>query len=256
MRRLAILVPSRVLLFCLLAATVGCHMPSRLSPHAAPSPANSQAAVSQERDACSPQALSDADARVRESPTDPQAHAAAGEVLRACFESSKDVHIGRRAADAYIWAAELSVKRGDVRYTREVSELLASLRDLDRLRKVFDALLKSGAAEDEGRRYLLLVDYADALAALGTEENAWALFDQAIQLRPQNNIEAVNRYARRLIDQGHPERAAELLESTLTRDQRIRHVLPAYLWREALQKSGKSTAPADEEIKVIQARRV
>lgn len=244
-----------LLLFCLLTATVSCQVPPPPSPERATSPTNSQAKVSLGIDACSPQVLSDADSQAREHPTDPQTQAAAGEVLRACFESSKDIYIGRRAANAYIRAAELTVKGGDVRYTREVSELLASLGNSDQLRKVFDAFLKSEAAEDQGRRYLVLVDYADALAALGIEEDAWTLFDQAIQLRPQNNIEAVNRYARRLIERGQPERAAELIESTLTRDQRLRHVLPAYLWREALHKSGKNTVPADEEIRIIEARR-
>jgi hypothetical protein len=56
------------------------------------------------------------------------------------------------------------------------------------------------------------------------------------------------------MDRGQPDRAAELIESRLTREQRLRHVLPAYLWREALQKSGKSTAPADDEIQAIEAR--
>jgi tetratricopeptide (TPR) repeat protein len=147
------------------------------------------------------------------------------------------------------------LKQGDVRYTRELSELLASLRDLDRLRAVFDAFLQSEAVKDPGRRYLVLVDYADALAILGVEEDAWNLFDQAIQLHPQNNIEAVNRYARRLIDRGLPEKAAELIESALTHDQRLRYVLPAYLWREALQKAGQNTTPADEEIRAIKAGR-
>jgi hypothetical protein len=178
-----------------------------------------------------------------------------GEALRSCFDQSRDMEMARRAVGAYTRAAELSLAEGDARYTRELSELLVATRDSERLHKAFESFLATPAAKDQGERYVVLVDYADGLAGLGLQAEAWKRFEEAISLQPQNNVEAINRYARRLIDSDHPQKAAGLIESRLTHDQRIRHVQPAYLWREARQRAGMDTDPADEEIRLIESRR-
>ncbi|MFL6258808.1 MAG: hypothetical protein ACJ76Y_03750 [Thermoanaerobaculia bacterium] len=99
-----------------------------------------------------------------------------------------------------------------------------------------------------------MLDYADGLASLG-DDKAWSYFDRALELRPKGDIEAVNRYARQLIDHGESRKAVAILQDRLTPEQRIRFRLPAYLLREAQQKAGLDTSSADAEIARIESRR-
>lgn len=195
------------------------------------------------------------DCRVPEAGSgDARALAAVGEAYKACFERSGDPQQARQAADAYIRAAQTGLeKEKRILYTREISDLLVELRDKERLQEVFRPFLEKGPASDQDDYYLALVDYADALARLG-DDSAWQHFERAIEIHPQNNIEAINRYARHLIDRGQPEKAVEMLEKRLTKEQRIRFVRPAYLRQEALRRAGLSTASADEEISAIEKR--
>lgn len=195
------------------------------------------------------------DCRVPEAESgDARAQAAVGEAYKACFEKSGDPQYARQAADAYVRAAQTGLEKDKrILYTREIADLLVQLQDKTRLQKVFGPFLESGPASDQDDYYLALVDYADALARLG-DDSAWEHFERAIEIHPQNNIEAINRYARHLIDRGQPEKAAEMLEKRLTKEQRIRFVRPAYLRQEALRRAGLDTAPADEEISAIEKR--
>jgi hypothetical protein len=177
-----------------------------------------------------------------------------GAAYRACFDRSGDTQYARKAADAFIRAADLGLKEGQILYTSEISETLSQTRDKERLRQVFERFLATDPARDPDRYYLALLDYAGGLAALG-DAGAGTYFEKAVESHPRNNLEAVNRYARYLIDSGQPGKAAELLASRLTKAQRIRSVQPAYLRREALRRAGMDTAPADAEIAEIERGR-
>jgi hypothetical protein len=185
---------------------------------------------------------------------DSDSQARLGEAYRSCFESSRDREQARKAADAYVQAALLASQKGDVRYTREVSELLVQLQDKTRLQEVFGKILDGASSKPPDRQYLVLVDYADALASLH-DESAWSYFERAIELRPGNNVEAINRYARHLIDEGQPQKAIEVLETRMTPEQRVRFGQPAYLRQEAMRRAGLDTGPADAEVAQIQGRR-
>lgn len=187
--------------------------------------------------------------------TDREAQARVGAAYRACFDRTHNSEDARLATDAYIRAAKLSRDQENrLLYTSEISELLVQQGDRKRLSQVFDDLLGVNVARDPDGHYLALTDYASALAKLH-DESAWKYFESAIDLHPQNNIEAINRYAQALIDAGHPKEAAEMLDRRLTKDQRIRFVRPAYLRQEALRRAGLDTASADKEVAAIESRR-
>lgn len=211
--------------------------------------ASCQAAPSAERASASqatPAACPEAESLAARRPSDAEGLARLGEAWRSCGAA-------RQAADAYIQAALLALEKGDVRYTREVSELLVQTQDKARLQQVFGQILDKASSGPPDRHYIALIDYADALAAL-RDESAWGYFERAIELRPGDNAEAINRYARHLIDQGQPQKAIDLIESRLTPEQRIRFGRPAYLRREAMQRAGLDTGPADAEIARIESR--
>lgn len=171
---------------------------------------------------------------------------------RGAFTGQDDL---RRAVDSFLKANEIGVGQGRLLFSRQISELMVQLDDLEGLDQAFGTLLKaSGKAETKrGEQYAVLVDYADGLAALN-DERAWDFFEQAIALLP-DNIEAFNRYARRLLEKGNAEEALRVLE-TLTREERIRFVRPAFLRRQALRALGRDTSSADEEIAQIRQRQV
>ncbi|MEO0248694.1 MAG: hypothetical protein ABIN58_03950, partial [candidate division WOR-3 bacterium] len=101
--------------------------------------------------------------------------------------------------------------------------------------------------------YLALVDYADALAQLDSDD-AWTYFEKAVDFYPENNIEAINRYASYLLDRGEAGKAFTVLDTRLTRQQRIVYVRPAYLRRKAMELAGMSTISGNAEIDEIQQR--
>src|SRR3989442_1635887 len=168
-------------------------------------------------------------------------------------KASGDVGYTRQAAEAYIRAAEIALEHSRIRYTREIADLLVELNDGTRLDKVFGRILALPKDLDQFHYYLALVNYADALARLG-DDRAWDYFEEAITFHPENNLEAINRYARHLLDWNLTQRAFALLNASLTSEQRVRFYLLAFLRREAMQKAGLDTASADAEIDRIYQR--
>ena len=182
---------------------------------------------------------------------------------RLRYENSRSTQDLQRAINAYAKASEIALSQGRIRYTRELSAAIAqaagsgdSLTQTDRvaqLDRVFGPIIEAGPGLGAKEFYLALVDYGDGLAALA-DDRAWEHFERAIDLRPQNNTEAVNRYARRLLERGRTREALDLLEGRLDRAERVRRVLPAYLRKEALTRLGLDTSSADEEIEEIDGR--
>lgn len=182
-------------------------------------------------------------------PASRYAFAGLGRVYRG-MATATDGADTRLAADAYIRAAEIGLAEGRALYTREIAEILTALGDRARLKAVFGRLL--AGARDPDERYLARVDFADGLAAFG-DDAAWAQFEEAIAGHPENDVEAYNRYARRLLDGGDPARALALVER-LPEQARLRRVVPARLRLEALKQLGLDTAPAESEIQRINER--
>ncbi|HSG41235.1 MAG TPA: hypothetical protein VLE27_16465 [Thermoanaerobaculia bacterium] len=237
--------PHSLLLPILLLILAGCRAAAPGDPSASDQNSANRSATTAASD-CPVQQVRNADA---------QSQAAVGDSYKACFERTNNRQYAVQAVDAYAQAAQLGLERqGRIQSTREIADLLVQLQDKNRLQEVFGRLLDAATARDQDSAYLVLVDYADALAKLG-DESAWKHFERAIEIHPQNNTEAINRYARHLIDRGKPEQAVEMLERSLTKQERIRFVKPAYLRQEALQRAGRDTASADEEIAHIESRR-
>lgn len=172
---------------------------------------------------------------------------------RTKAKASGDTKHTRQAADAYIRAAQIALEHGHIRYTRELADLSVELNDKAQLDEIFGRILDFPKDMDRDHYYLALVDYADALALLG-DKRAWSYFEEAIVFHSENNIEAVNRYARHLLDWGWAQQAVAVLDTRLTPEQRVRFYLPAFLRKEALQKAGLDTTSADAEIDMVYQR--
>jgi tetratricopeptide (TPR) repeat protein len=180
-----------------------------------------------------------------------------GRAYRARFEKSKSTQDLQRAINAFSKASEMALSQGRIRYTRDLSVAIVqqgkSVKAAEQLDQVFGPLMDAGPGMAPKEFYLALVDYGDGLAALA-DERAWEHFERAIDLRPENNIEAINRYAKRLLERGRAREALEVLETRISRDERIRRVVPAYVRKEALARLGLDTSSADEEIEEIDRR--
>jgi hypothetical protein len=163
-----------------------------------------------------------------------------------------NIEYTRQAADAYIRAAEIGVTHGRIRYTKELADLLVELGDKKGLEEIFGRLLAQPKDRDRNFYYLALVDYADGLARL-SDDRAWDYFEEAIDFHPENNEEAINLYAKHLLTRGYAQRAIELLDS-LTPEQRLSAVVPAFLRKQALEQAGMDTAAAEAEIALITQR--
>ncbi|MGH7966024.1 MAG: tetratricopeptide repeat protein, partial [Candidatus Binatia bacterium] len=168
---------------------------------------------------------------------------------------SGDISYTRQAADAYVRAADIGLANGRIRYTRELSDLLVGLGDRKGLDDIFGRMLAHPKDTDRDYYYLALVDYADGLARF-SDERAWGYFEQAIALHPENNEEAINLYAKSLLDRGHRQKALEVLDTHLTSDQRVNAVVPAFLRKQAMEHAGLDTSTAEAEIALIRQRMV
>ncbi|MFL6258809.1 MAG: tetratricopeptide repeat protein [Thermoanaerobaculia bacterium] len=165
--------------------------------------------------------------------------------------STKDLH---RTADAFIQANALALSRGRILYTREIGEIAAQLHDPDMLDDAFAPTLAVGHGLKSKEFLLALTDYADALAQM-SDNRAWDRFEQALKLFPETRIEVVNRYGARLLEKGRAQEALDMIESRLSRNERVRYGKPAFLRKQALQALGRDTASADDEIQEIRQRR-
>ncbi len=174
---------------------------------------------------------------------------------RTKAQASGNIQYTRQAADSYIRAAGIGLAHGHVRYTREISELLVELGDKTGLDKIFERVLAQPKDLDRDHYYLALVDYANGLALL-SEARAWGYFEEAINFHPENNLEAINRYAQHLLirEREQVQKALEVLDTRLTSEQRVRFVLPARLRKQAMEIMGLDTASADGELALIEQR--
>jgi hypothetical protein len=163
---------------------------------------------------------------VQRYPKSRHAQVALAKHYRAKAIASGDIAYTRQAADAYIRAMDIGLENERIRYTRELSTLLVELGDRKGLDEVFGRILAQSSDIDRNYYYLALVDYADGLARF-SDDRAWGYFDQAIDLHPENNLEAINRYAQHLLTRGDAQKAFEVLDTRLTSKQRVRFVLPA-----------------------------
>jgi tetratricopeptide (TPR) repeat protein len=187
---------------------------------------------------------------------DPDSHAAYYSL--ATLENAKadllnDRNARRLAARHFIRAAELALERGEVRYTSEVRNALVALNDRARLDDIFSRILR--VAESIGAdRYLALVDYAAGLASFNRPE-ADARFEEAIRLRPypDNNHEAIGRYAQHLLARGDARKALAVIE-LMSPEHRIMNGAPVFLRKRALAQLGLDTSSADAEIDLVLRR--
>jgi len=197
--------------------------------------------------------LSEWSAVASANPTSRHALLGLASVQRFKAEQTGRVSDRRAAARSYVRAAELGLEHGAVRHTREIAVLLSELGDRAELDRIFTAILVVASQLDGKYHYIALVDYADGLARLGDLRAAGPQFEQAITVNPVNNVEAVNKYAKHLLDRGDAATALAVLER-LTRRQRLMWGLPAFLRKDALQRLGRDTRSADDEIQQIERR--
>lgn len=179
------------------------------------------------------------------------AWAGLGKVEQLAGEQAGDKSRLRDAAEAYLRAAKIAIANGRVLYTRQLSEILVQVGDTRLLDRVFSELTSASASPKE--QYLTLVDYADALANL-SDDRAALIFEKAIDSYKANNIEAINRYAGYLLKSNRAESALKLLDTKLTRDQRMRFVVPSERRLDALMALKGDTTDAEAEVLEIYNR--
>jgi tetratricopeptide (TPR) repeat protein len=182
---------------------------------------------------------------VSTNPSSIHAWAGLGAVQRALGERNSDVTQLRAAAASYLEAARAGVKNGRIMYTYQLSQILPQIADKNLLSDVFDELV---AADGPAREhYSALVAYGAALAALG-DQRAAGVFEAAIQANPDNNIEALNRYAAYLLTAGRAADAKNLLETQLTRERRVQLVVPSELRLQAAVTMNEDSTDATQEV--------
>jgi tetratricopeptide (TPR) repeat protein len=186
-------------------------------------------------------------ALVEANPASEDAHLGLATLENMKADLSNDRDARRSAADHFIKAAELALEDRQVRHTFEVSRALVALNDTARLDEVFSRILDVAPGD-----YLALVDYADGLARLGRRE-ADARFEEAIQLHPVNNGEAIGRYAQHLLERGDAEKALTVLEQ-MTPEMRQMNGSPVFLYKRILERLGRDTSFADAEIERMRQR--
>lgn len=191
---------------------------------------------------------------VRDHPHSRHALARLAELYRNKAELTQDKSWSRKAADLYIQAAEIGLSHGRIRYTRELSELLVDLNDKAGLDEIFEPILAQPKDVDRGHYYQALVDYGDGLARLNDDQRAWGYFEDAIDFHPEQNIEAINRYTRHLLDRGQAQQALDVLENRLTSEARTIYVMPAHLRKEAMEILGLDTTSAEAETTMVRQR--
>jgi hypothetical protein len=124
---------------------------------------------------------------------------------------------------------------------------LVELGDRKGLDEIFGRILTQPKDVDRDFYYIALMNYADGLARF-SDDRAWSYFEEAIDFHPENNLEAINRYAQHLLTRGLAQKAFEVLDTRLTSEQRVVFGLPAFLRKAAAEQAGLDTASADEEV--------
>lgn len=190
------------------------------------------------------QLITEWEALTKEFPT--SRHAFLG--LAKAYERSGQLE---SALSSYREASAIALEHDRILYTREISELCVTLNDKSQLDQAFGQILSIQQDKDYKNYYLALVDYADGLAKLNDYKRAFVIFDRAVKEYPERNIEAINRYANHLAKQGMWQKLLEVV-NTLTEDQRVWEVSPAYYRKIALKKLGLDTSSADNEIQKVE----
>ncbi|NQY35631.1 MAG: hypothetical protein HRT37_11790 [Alteromonadaceae bacterium] len=160
--------------------------------------------------------------------------------------SANSIH--RKALNTYKKASQLAIKRNQIKYTRELSELTVSLQKKEKLIQIFDGLLQHGG--DESGTYLAHIDYADGLAKF-RDNSAETQFLSAINMRtPVDGVEANYRYANYLLNNNKPREALNVLDK-FTFEERRMYVHIAMLRQKIMHKLKLNTREVDAEIKQI-----
>lgn len=161
------------------------------------------------------------------------------------FQQTSDTTWAEKQLPLWQEVLEARLKEGKTLPTDRLRRVLVALGDPQKLQDTLRPLLSRPLSPRH--RYLATVDLAQGLWDLGRQEDAFALFEQAIRERPEACEEAVVRYAAALLAGGRPRRALELTEAYAAED---RMALPplAFLRRQALSALGLPTQEADAEI--------
>ena len=174
-----------------------------------------------------------------QNPSNQNAWLALGRDYETLAEASSDRNVLRKAAATFERVTEISVSKGKITGTYELSIALTKLRDRERLDTVFKTLLAKATIDPRGH-YLTLVDYARALSMLN-ENSAEMYFKQAIREGGPDNIEAINSYSRWLVSRGRDTDALDVLD-TMPQSLRVRFNDPAVLRNEIIDRLGAKEA--------------
>jgi tetratricopeptide (TPR) repeat protein len=166
----------------------------------------------------------------------------------ASSESDDLNALRREALDSYLAAAELAIAEGRVRHSKRIMELAIALGDRESLDALFPEYIR--AANDEGERYVALIDLAEGLSRLG-DRAADTYFRRAINMRkPIDSVEAHMRYAQHLLRSNDPRSALDVLDR-FSRDERLLFWNVALLRQRIMQELGVDTGEVDAEINEI-----
>jgi hypothetical protein len=143
------------------------------------------------------------------------AHAGLGRAkLRGHRERTVDEK--RRAAPEYLQAAEIAFAEGQVRYIRDIADVLGDLRDRAALNRYLARALK--LTSDQGEQYALYLFGGRALGKAG-DNSAEGYLRKAIEIRPLGTWEAYEVYITFLLEKGRPQQVLELLSPELEAQQ-------------------------------------
>lgn len=184
---------------------------------------------------------------VQQYPNSRHARVAIGRLYRIKAVAAREQKYMQQAAEAYMRATEIGVVHGRIRHTRELSEVLVELQDTMLIDQAFKKLLTQPKNQDPKESYSALLGYADALAKLD-DTRAWGLFEEALNLAPDGNIEALNHYLEHLVNKQQAQKALAVLNQRTTREQRIQSGVQVHLHQRVLKDGGLDTASADEEV--------
>ena len=166
-------------------------------------------------------------------------------------DATQDDTYLREAANLYLAATKLAIANGNIRYTHAIETTLVALKDPLGLDAAFGYVLSQPPSIDPVHYYRALVDYAVGLDAFN-DDRAATYFEQAVQSKPPINVTyAANLYAQYLLARNQPKKAFEVLDSSLTPQQRIRAILPVFLRKQAALAAGIDISASRAEEKTV-----
>jgi tetratricopeptide (TPR) repeat protein len=170
------------------------------------------------------------------------AHAGLG---RAILRGHRERTIAekRRAASAFVSAAEIAFAEGKVRYVLDIADVLGDLQDRDGLNRYLTRALAMTRSEHE--RYGLYSRIGRALSKAG-DDSAEIYLRKAIETQPTGTWESYELYGTFLLEHGRARDVLDLFSPELEARQ---IVPPAYLLAmrcNALQKLGRADEARSE----------